>query len=220
MRIWITAVWTAALSLLSAVGAWAGPPQALLVKVDGPVEPLVESFAELRRGDTLTVGRGGKVSLLRYSDCAAVEIVGGQIVGGEDGVDLRGADVASESHGKCPGEITVGSGAVMGGVVVRGAAPTHQFPRPVSVRPTFVFPGTPGKRVQQIELRQGGRTVRQLSVRGRRAVWPKDAAPLKPGSSYELLVRLDQANGNVRAVKISPTEDASALSVIRLDRAR
>jgi len=181
---------------------------------------MVESFAELRRGETLTLGSGGKVTLLRYSDCAAIEVVGGEIVGGDKGVDLRNATVAGETNKQCPSEITVRSDAVMGGVVVRGGDLAHHLPQPISVRPSFVFPGPLGQRVYLIEVREKGRAVARVRARGRRVVWPKDVAALKPGSSYELVVRLDEAAGTQRTAKVSPKEGAQTLSVIRIDPAR
>src|SRR5262245_26523410 len=98
---------------------------AMVVESSGPAKPALSPHQELLADTHIALDPGSRLVLLHYPSCSLVTVSGGSVVVTQQGIDVEGARIKSESAGPCPRihRFTLtGRSALGGAIVARGAA--------------------------------------------------------------------------------------------------
>jgi hypothetical protein len=177
----MAAVWAAV--ALSGVSR-AAEPVALVLELDGAMEPPVEPFSELAPGETIRLSDGATLAFLHYPSCAEVTVRGGRLVLSEQRYTLQGGKIVSVDRARCPKTVVLTENRQVGGVLLRGGGGPS-----LSTRPEFVIAGQGAGDVARVRVRDGDTVLAEAAVAGKWFEWPEGAAELaaKKGYKAELL---------------------------------
>jgi hypothetical protein len=172
----------------------AGAPAGMVMAVTGNTNPAMPAMSEIPAQTPVALDPGASMTFILYSRCKLVTVNGGTLM-------LTGADfttsgqVVSQEDTECPGrfdlsEPAVGAGEVPGVVRFRGVAPRNAG-NPLRMTPNaqIVFSGGKSDRVNSALLYAAGRSDQPLiryDLYLRRAIAPKGAPPVTPGTRYTL----------------------------------
>lgn len=157
----------------------AAEPVALVLELDGAMEPQVEPFSELAPGDTIELSDGATLAFLHYPSCAEVTVRGGRLVLSEQRYTLQRGKIVSVDRARCPKTVVLSENRQVGGVLLRsGGSPT------LSTRPEFVIAGQGIGEVARVRVRDGDTVIAEAPLSGKWFEWPKDASELIPKGGY------------------------------------
>lgn len=191
------------------------PPAALVMSLSGSTTPPMSEMSEIPSGARVQLGSGTELTLLDYARCKMVTVNGGSLTVTRFDF-LADGKIVSETTAPCPHVQQLGAaatGAVAGGLVVRGMASTPRWP----LDREMVFAGDGSDKLKSAAIFAEGKLdtpLVQLEVSGHKARLPMNAATLPPNQRYVLrLVRTDRpAPVDITFIGAPPT--ASALIVV------
>jgi len=195
--------------LLPGATASAQRMAAILVDVEGRIDPEMQAGHEIAAGETLSLTPASTVTLVHYGTCEHVIVRGGRVVLRESGFDTPGGTILLREEASCPAarrpqlarEKEVSG---LGGLRMRNMPPAQAIP----VRPSIVLVGEAARDVVAVEVEKDGRTIARLPVRRQNAVWPSDAPALQPGLGYA--VKMLYRRGETSSVPASVTRHLRA----------
>lgn len=198
----------------SALPAWAdGQMRALVTDVTGDVSPEIYAFDEVPAGTVLNLGEGSELSLTFYPNCSDVTLRGGVVTIGEDTISTSDdTELLSQAEGDCPGAVKLAETDIINAAVISRSRGKSLRPR-VNPRPVFGVSGDNAASYDRVLVRDGRRTLAEVSLTGRTGVWPADAPPLKDGRTYALALIGKDVKPHVAKVVASAT--APELLVLR-----
>ena len=173
--------------LLIAPVAAVAEPVALVLEVQGEIEPPVEPFAELEPGALLTLSPGAAVTLEHYASCEEVTARGGTVGVGARGLDLSAASDVARRPVDCPQLVRLSEAHVNAGVVLRSVTSAGDAgpAQTVGLAPTIIVAGgKPG--IDRMMIERDGREVVTLPVLERQVDWPEGTLFLSDGARYRL----------------------------------
>lgn len=173
------------LCLIAAAGHATAQPVAMVLGVQGTVNPPVAPYAELEPGATLTLAPGAVLTINHYGSCNEVTVHGGTVTVGDDTLDLTDATGIARQPATCPRVISPAVVSVGAGVILRGGA--FSVLPGIALMPEIVIAGDAGA-VRKLRIGHDGREIADLPVRAGRVIWPTTLA-LSDGEDYVLVLR-------------------------------
>lgn len=192
------------------------PPVALVIEVNGTIEPALEPYSEVANKDNVKLTGGAKVTFLHYATCQEVVVSGGRITFTAEAFRVEGGDITNSSRVDCPRLVTIQPDAVAGAVLFRSfRARTVVTLNP---RPVFVLVGAKATNFTRIRILRDKKTIFEGKIEGRRFAWPEGEPPLAPGWVYSLDL-LTAGGGKPRtvAVEVVDQRGRSPLTLIRVE---
>jgi len=173
-------------------------PSALAVEVAGGRITGVEPFREIPSGTTVTVPPGVRFVFQHYGSCRKFTMTGGTAVFRQDGVDITGTR-ATDVKTACPKKLRLKEDGASAAVVMRSVGPQRML---IGTQPEFVIVGPRAAEFTTLRVRKGSDVVAEQSLaQGPRLPWPGGAAPLAPGTGYE--IELVPARSDARPLVVS-----------------
>ncbi len=207
------------LAILAVVlGLFAAPslaaPVALVLEVEGGIEPSIEPFTELEANSSFRLADTTKLVFQHYGTCDTVTVVGGRVNFTERQFLVQRGKVVDVKRERCPQATTLGKDGRMGGVLMRGKRGGGMRMKP---RPRLVFTGPGRDAFARLRILKDGAPVLEADLVGRNFNWPKEAAPLAPGPGYVLEV-VPADGGEARSFKFQVKgRGKGPLTVVRLN---
>lgn len=96
---------------------------ALVMDIKGATTPPLSIYREIAPGTRIELGPGARVSLLHYTSCTIVTLVGGAATVSDEGITANVANIESTRPGPCPRVHKIahkGPGPLGGVIVTRG----------------------------------------------------------------------------------------------------
>lgn len=198
----------------SSASAWAdGQMRALVTNVTGDVSPEIYPFDEVSVGTVIDLGAGSELSLTFYPNCSDVTLRGGKVTIGDDTISTSdGTEVLSQTKGDCPGAVKLAESDIINAAVISRSRGKSLTPR-LNPRPVFGVSGDNAASYDRILIRDGRRTLAEVSLAGRTGEWPADAPTLEDGRTYALALVGPDVKPHVAKVVVSA--DAPELLVLR-----
>ena len=188
--------------------ARAGEARALVMDVQGSVQPDIVEFAELGAGTVLSVGSGASVKLQHYATCETLTVTGGTVKVGNAGFDLAQARVTSRSRSACSQVINL---AYFGAASASTTIARAEAPPTIGLTPVFQFLDNGQPVPEQIDVEHSMEVLKTLKVVDGRAVWPTDQ-PLTHGLYYVVVLKAGEREATVLFIA---DEDASNAAFLR-----
>lgn len=207
-RLRIFAIFGFLLALTIGNPARAGEARALVMDVQGSVQPDIVEFAELSTGTVLTIGTGASVKLQHYATCETLTITGGKVTVGNAGFDLTQARVTSLSRSACSQVINL---AYFGAASASTTIARAEAPPTIGLTPVFQFLDNGQPVPEQIAVEHSLKVLKTLKVVDGRAVWPTDE-PLTHGLYYVVFLKAGEREATVLFIA---AEDASNSAFLR-----
>lgn len=195
---------------LIASPALAGEPAALVLDVQGSVEPKVALYDEVGDGTVLTLAKGARLTISHYGACEEVAVTGGTVSVGIDKLGLDNSEVQSRTSVQCPDQIVMAAADLINMAVTLRSAKKVKVMAPA---PEFVLPGAWGKQFDKLDLYGDGGLVTTVPVSGGHASWPAAQAPLTVGGTY--VVVLNGPGARQHAARIEVTADSPSMTVLK-----
>lgn len=220
-------LWLAALAFgLGAVAlgphaARAAGAAAMVLELEGAIEPPLEAFDEIPSKSTVILADDAWLVFLDYNRCQTVEVAGGRIRFETRGFYVNKGKVKKIERAECPREVTIAATGVVGGTVLRSAT-SGTVALKLPPTPSFVLVGPRAKDFRRVRFVKGDKTVRELGLSGRRLTWDEGSAPLAIGTDYELVLLPAEAGGEPLSLEIIVTDPKSmrasrAMTLIRVE---
>ena len=206
------------LLLEAAIAQVAAPnatPAAVVLEISGSSKPPLAVREEIARGAQITLAPEARLTLLHYSGCTVVTIVGGAVSITASGVEADPASVQSRKKGPCPRVHLLSSEGVRsssGALVMRGASPFLQLSSHVDV----VLAGGWALAVSSAEILDSEQHVAVPA-------WPVDdtsirsSEALAPGKSYVLRLHLKSTPQPLDVPFVVSNQAALGSSVLRFE---
>jgi len=184
--------------LWSLLCCWPGPvlaeepPAALAMSISGSTTPALTPMSEIPAGAPIRLAPDTELTVLDYTRCKMVTVVGGTLTVTRFDFDADGGKITAEVPAPCPRihQLSAGSGgAVAGGFIARGIENTAGWP----LNRELVLAGTGAEAVKTAAIYAAGRLdapLVRLEVSDRRARFPAGVAPLAVGGHYILRLTL------------------------------
>ena len=198
-----------ALATLVASPALAGEPAALVLDVQGSVEPQVALYDEVGDGTVLKLGEGASLTISHYGACEEVAVTGGTVSIGIDKLGLDQSQIRSRTAVQCPDQIVMAAADLINMAVTLRSAKKVKVMAPT---PEFVLPGAWGKQFDKLDI-YGGDVPISVPVVGGHAVWPAELPPLTVGETYVIV--LNGSAAQQHAARIEVTADSPTMTVLK-----
>ena len=187
--------------------------RALVTDVTGDVSPEIYPFDEVPAGTVIDLGASGELSLTFYPNCSDVTLRGGKVTIGDDTISTSdGTEMLSQTEGDCPGAVKLAESDIINAAVISRSRGNSLRPR-VNPRPVFGVSGANAASYDRVLIRDGRRTLAEVSLTGRTGEWPADAPALEDGRTYA--VALIGPDVKPYIAKIVASADAPELLVLR-----
>ena len=202
------------LTIASPASAWADEQmRALVTDVTGDVSPEIYAFDEVPAGTVIDLGTGGELSLTFYPTCSDVTLRGGKVTIGDEAISTGdGTELLSQTKGDCPGAVKLAESDIINAAVISRSRGKSLTPR-LNPRPVFGVSGDDAASYDRVLIRDGRRTLAEVSLTGRKGEWPADAPALENGRTYALALTGPGVKPHVAKVVVST--DAPELLVLR-----
>jgi hypothetical protein len=203
----VVAVWGALLaSMLTATGASGEAGAALVLEQSGTTVPALAPYSEIIPGTTIVLPGGARLVFLHYQTCTTVTVVGGEVAVGQATYKAANGSTPVAVRTACPAKVRLREQAAPGGITLRSGPP----PSSLSTRPRFVLVGPGAEAVTRVRVVREGGLVLEGPLAGREFRWPADAAPLDPGSEYEIILMSQSSDTRQATVKFMPAQVSAA----------
>jgi hypothetical protein len=191
--------------LLTASAATAQRAVAILVDVDGPLDPPLSAGVELSAGQTVALQPKTTASIVHYEKCEFVSFRGGALHLTETSFSVSGANNVQKESASCPSSrrpslVRSNEASGMGGMRIR----TIATPQPVPPRPRILVTGNVVN-VVAAEVIDGDQVIARFPLRDGRAAWPSGQPALRPGSTY--IIRFVRQNGEIAGVPVAVSDN-------------
>ncbi len=220
-------LWLAALAVglgalaLGPHAARAAGAAAMVLELEGAIEPPLEAFDEIPSKSTVILADDDWLVFLDYNRCQTVEVAGGRIRFETRGFYVNKGKVRKVERAECPREVAIAATGVVGGTVLRSAT-SGTVALKLPPNPTFVLVGPRAKDFRRVRFVKGDETVRELGLSGPRLTWDEGSAPLALGTDYELVLLPAEAGSEPLSLEIIVTDPKSmrasrAMTLIRVE---
>lgn len=168
-----------------------GGPAALIIDVQGDMDPAIEPYEEVRGGTTLKLGPETELTISHYKSCREVTVRGGSVKVRTRALKINGGKVLSDITDACPARAELADDNTGTGVVrLRDDGPA------LTLRPRLriVIVGANQAAYTTATLfAPDGAIVATAPIQERTAVLPINAPLLAPGPGYRLELTGEQA---------------------------
>ena len=194
----------------------AAGPVALILEMDGAMEPPVEAFSELLAGDTVRLSDAATLMFLHYPSCAEVTVRGGRLVLSDQRYTLQGGKIVAVDRARCPKTVVLSENRQVGGVLIRSGGASIKL----APRPEFVVVGPQLADIAKVRIRDGDRVLAERALKGAVFEWPDDAPELAPkgGETGYVAEMLDAAGQVLQSLEfaVKASGGRPQVTVVRL----
>lgn len=194
---------------------------AMVLELEGAIEPPLEAFDEIPSKSTVILADDAWLVFLDYNRCQTVEVVGGRIRFEAHGFYVNKGKVKKVERAECPREVAVAATGVVGGTVLRSAT-SGTVALKLPPTPSFVLVGPRAKEFDRVRFVKGDEAVRELGLSGHRLSWDEGSAPLALGADYTLVLLPAAAGSEPLSFEIIVADPKSmrasrAMTLIRVE---
>ncbi len=203
-----------ALGFAAALPAHAAPPPAvaLILGVEGAVDPASEPFTEITAGVALTLSDDAMLEFSHYPTCREVLVRGGLVVFTEQTFLVRKGEVVRETQVGCPQSISLPWDGEVAGLTMRAVRATVVGPYP-----SFVLVGDAPARLGRWRILREDVPLGEGRVASSKIDWPQERDPLTVGTDYSLELVGTEGDGSRRIPFVVSGGGRQAMTIIRLD---
>ena len=191
------------------------PPAAVVLEISGSSTPVVAVREEIATGGQIKLAPEARLTLLHYSSCTVVTIVGGTVSVSDSGVEADAAFVQSRKQGPCPRihQLSAeGARTSSGALILRGTSSFLQL----SPHLDAILAGTSALGVSSAEVLDSAHNV-VISVWAVDDTSLRSSEPLAAGKLYVLRLHWkDEAQALDVSFRVSKQTDLGP-SLLRLE---
>jgi hypothetical protein len=207
------------LALGGATPAFGQSAAAILVDVEGAMQPQLPPGTELAPGQTLALTSRATLNFVHYGACEFVRVFGGSLTIREKDYELTGGMVVQTERASCPTSrrraLQRGNEASgVGGLRLRNVSAQQ-----IQTQPRIILTGAAATDIVAVEVLELDRTLIRLKVEREQAVWPSELPPLRPGAHYTFRFIRRQGEATVLTALTSGnlTSDARVPAVFAIE---